>query len=154
MWFSKAVQRTRYPGDWHLNVTDELYSVTGCHLIPASIQRQIPAAAKSSARLPLMESQVPGSVVAIMTPPSKALGSEMSRWGWMLIERCDEEPWMSRMSEICSLFSGLPTERELKWSFWNYFQKNRIIIITCENRPMKGVRTCSKWFRVISYMFL
>lgn len=45
--FSKVVQKTRYPGDWHLNMTDELYSVTGCHLIPYSIQWQISAAAKS-----------------------------------------------------------------------------------------------------------
>lgn len=48
--FSKVLQKTRYPGDWHLNMTDELYSVTGCQLIPYSIQWQIPAAAKSGAK--------------------------------------------------------------------------------------------------------
>lgn len=48
--FSKVVQKTRYPDDWHLNMTDELYPVTGCHLMPYSIQWQIPAAAKSGAK--------------------------------------------------------------------------------------------------------
>lgn len=36
---------------------------------------------------------------------------------------------MSCMSEMCSLFSEFPTGRELKWSFCNYFQKNKIIIV-------------------------
>lgn len=104
--------------------------------------------------LHLMESQVPGSVVAIMTSTSTAFGSKTNRWGWMLMERCEEELSISSMSEIRSLFSGFPTERELKWSFCTYFQNNRIIIIICENGPMKGVRRRSKWFRVISYMVL
>lgn len=61
---------------------------------------------------------------------------------------------MSHTAEISSLFSGFPIEKELKWSFCNYFQKNRIIIMVGENRPAKGERTCSKRFRIISYMFL
>lgn len=44
----KAIQKTRYPGDWHLNATDELYSMTGCHLIPTFIQQQISAAVQPS----------------------------------------------------------------------------------------------------------
>lgn len=43
----QSCTKTRYPGDWHLNMTDELYSMTGCHLIPYSTQWQIPAAVKS-----------------------------------------------------------------------------------------------------------
>lgn len=93
------------------------------------------------------------SVVAVMNSTSIEFCSQMNKWEWMLIERCEEEQEMSCTSEICSLLNGIPIEKELKWSFCDYFQKNGIIIIICENRPINRGRTCSKWFSIISYMF-
>lgn len=49
-------------------------------------------------------------------------------------------------------FQWIPHRQRIKKEFLQLFPEERNC--HCENRSMRGARTCSKWFRVISCMFL